>query len=84
MERASRQDFVHTRAVRRAALAYVGAAALTIGVAGASADEPHPYLTIWAASGLVFVVPAVLLAPRALRELDLRIEPLPTLSLIHI
>ena len=76
MEGLPGQDFVYSRRVRGASLAYVGVAALAMAAVGASLDGPGQYLTAWSAAGLAFVVPALLLAPRALRQVDLGREPM--------
>ena len=76
--------FVYSRRVRWTALGFVAAAALVLAVVGAQADGPAAYLTVWSASGFVLVVPAVLLAPRALREVDPATHPLRALYAANV
>lgn len=68
--------FVHSRRVRWASLGFVLAAVVVLAAVGSRADGRAAYFTVWSASGFVFLVPAALLAPRALREVDPDTQPL--------
>jgi signal transduction histidine kinase len=63
--------YVHAPRARWGAVVVAALAAGTAGVIASRADTASQYLTVWVVVGLPAVVPAALLAPRALREVEL-------------